>query len=160
MDDIAELIGIDAFRKIDGVWSCAQAAAKTEVTTGICLILFVGHRGNQQYVEMVEQVRKSMTNVPPLLIFQASDPKCRPLMMQMSLSVTNLPQLFVVDITGVITPSSFYNGHRSPDALLAFLTKAQDTAVTLYTNGMASATSIVVPEIAPAVVQRARSSAI
>ena len=160
MENIAELIGIDAFRKIDGVWSCAQAAAKTEVMTGICLIVFVGQRGNQPYVEMIEEVRKTMTNIPPLLIFQASDPKCRPLMMQMSLSVTNLPQLFVVDITGVITPSNFYNGHRSPDALLDYLNKAQQAAVNLYTNGMASATSIVVPEVAPAIVERARSSAI
>lgn len=154
--DVAELIGIDAFRKIDGRWSCAQAAAKTEVGTGICLIFFAGSRGNQAYIELVDTVRRSMVNMPPLLIVQAADPKFRPLLMQMSLSETNLPQLFIVDITGVITPSNFYNGHRSHDALLSHLITQQDAAVQLYTNNIMGTASI----LNRPVVERARSSAI
>lgn len=158
--DVAQLIGIDAFRKIDGHWSCAQAAAKTEVETGICLIFFTGSRGNQAYIELVDEVRRSMVNMPPLLVVQAADPKFRPLLMQMSLSETNLPQLFIVDITGVITPSNFYNGHRSHDALLSHLIQLQDAAVQLYTNNMMSTTSILMPPTTQPIVERARSSAI
>ena len=139
--DVAEIVGIDSFRKIDGVWSCAQAAARTDVETGICLIFFAGHRNNHLFLSMVDNVRLSMTKVPAMLILQAAEPACHSIMMQMSLSATNLPQLFITDISGIITPSSYYNGHRASEPLLQFLNEQQRIAIATFSNTM-STTSI------------------
>ena len=140
-NDLAEMIGVDSFRKIDGIWSCAQAAARTDVETGICLIFFAGHRRNHLFLDLIDTVRKKMAKPPALLVLQAADPSCHTIMMQMSLSATNLPQLFLTDISGILTPASYYNGHRAHDALLNYLEEKQKLAKATFSNSM-STTSI------------------
>lgn len=126
------VVAIDAFRKIDGNWCCPLASSMTSLTNGIALILFTASRNNAGYWNLIDSVRSTMANPPPLLVLNASDQSCRPLLTQMSLSPQSLPQLFVTDLTGIITPMSTYNGHRVTEGLLNYLLEQQQLSITKY----------------------------
>ena len=125
---------IDAFRKVGANWTCALASALTSVEEAICLIFFTNHRDNLRYLNMIETARSSLPNVPPLIIVQGADPTCRPLLTQLSISCDSLPQLFITDIEGVVSPLNIYNGHRQLDSLSDHLRLLQTAAVTKFTN--------------------------
>lgn len=125
---------IDAFRKVGVNWTCALASALTGVEEAICLIFFTNHRDNLRYLKMIDTARNSLAQVPPLIVVQGADPTCRPLLTQLSISCDSLPQLFITDIEGVVSPLNIYNGHRQLDALSSYLRLLQAAAVTKFTN--------------------------
>ena len=128
------VLKIDAFRKIDDEWCCPLASTMTDLTTGIALIFFAASKSNMNFLNLVQSARNELTTPPPLFVLTASDQSSTPLLTQMSLSSQSLPQLFITDITGIIRPTSIYNGHRAKLSLANYLKDQQAVAIDKFSS--------------------------